>query len=245
MSQRTGEMIGAARRRDIRAFRTEDFLSHDQGAYPQDVVDTTVRPPATPPRDDASAPRPRRRWWLWWLLAAFLAIVVAATSTGIVLVANYQPFRPGYKQYGPPPGLEVQVTRVNWLGMPPNLRIFEVPTEDGLTFRYRFSIWNHGPVPITVTRFGVSPSKLEPDLTQVPVAVDPNVYGGGQWIPVQPVRLAPRQMMGIEMEVTVASCMSGVRWNQIPLTFEMYGIERHVFAPTNVQIDLVRSASCP
>jgi len=28
------------------------------------------------------------------------------------------------------------------------LRIFEVVTEKGLTFRYRFSIWNYGPVPI-------------------------------------------------------------------------------------------------
>jgi hypothetical protein len=227
-----------------RTTRTEDFLSHGPGAYPQDVVDTAVRPPATPPLDDASIRRPRRRW-LWWLIAALLVVLLATVSTGLVLVANYQPFRPGYKQYGPPPGLEVEVTRVNWLGMPPNLRIFKVPTEDGLTFRYRFSIWNHGPVPITVTRFGVPASEQEPDSTLVPVAVDPNVYGGGQWIPVQPVRLAPRQVMGIEMEVTVASCMSGVRWNEIPLTFEMYGIERHVFAPTNVQIDLVRSASCP
>jgi hypothetical protein len=96
-----------------------------------------------------------------------------------------------------------------------------------------------------LTRFGVLLSKQEFGLTQVPVAVDPNIYGGGTWIPVQPVRLAPRQQMGIEMEVTVASCMSGVRWNEIPISFEMYGIERHVFAPTNVQIDLVRSASCP
>jgi hypothetical protein len=209
------------------------------------VAQTVTGPPAAPPTgDDGSVRRGHRRRWLWWLLAGFLAVVVAATSTGIVLVANYQPFRPGYKQYGPPPGLEVEVTRVNWLGMPPNLRIFEVPTEDGLTFRYRFSIWNHGPVPITVTKFGVPLSEQEFGLTHVPVAVDPNLYGGGSWIPVQPVRLAPRQMMGIEMEVTVASCMSGVRWNGIPLTFEMYGIERHVIAPTNVQIDLVRSASC-
>ena len=209
------------------------------------MVQTGTRPPAAPPTgDDGSVRKEHRRRWLLWLLAGFLAIVVAATSTGIVVVANYQPFRPGYKQYGPPPGVEVEVIRVNWLGMPPNLRIFEVPTEDGMTFRYRFSIWNHGPVPVTVTRFGVPSSEQESGLTQVPVAVDPNVYGGGQWIPVQSVRLAPRQMMGIEMEVTVTSCMSGVRWNQIPITFEMYGIERHVLAPTNVQIDLVRSASC-
>jgi hypothetical protein len=209
------------------------------------VAQTATGPPAAPPKgDDGSVRRGHRRRWLWWLLAGFLAIVLAATSTGIVLVANYQPFRPGYKQYGPPPGLESEVIRVNWLGMPPNLRIFEVPTENGMTFRYRFSIWNHGPVPITVTRFGVPLSEQEFGLTHVPVAMDPNLYGGGSWIPVQPVRLAPRQMMGIEMEVTVASCVSGVRWNQVPITFEMYGIERHVLAPTNVQIDLVRSASC-
>lgn len=209
------------------------------------MAQTATGSPAAPPTgDDGSVRKRHRRRWLWWLLAGFLAVVVAAISTGIVVVANYQPFRPGYKQYGPPPGLEVEVIRVNWLGMPPNLRIFEVPTEDGMTFRYRFSIWNHGPVPITVTRFGVPRSVQEPDSTLVPVAVDPNVYGGGQWIPVQPVRLAPRQMMGIEMEATVASCTSGVRWNEIPLTFEMYGIERHVDAPMNVQIDLVRSASC-
>jgi hypothetical protein len=47
------------------------------------------------------------------LLAGFLAVVVAVISTGIVVVANYQPFRPGYKQYGPPPGLESEVIRVN------------------------------------------------------------------------------------------------------------------------------------
>jgi hypothetical protein len=113
-----------------------------------------------------------------------------------------------------------------------------------MTFRYRFSVWNHGPVPITVTRFGIPAAEWEPDLKHVPVAIDPNTYGGGGFIPVHPVRLAPRQQMGIEMEVTVTRCMSGVSWNHLPITFEMYGIERHVDAPTDVQIDLVRSEGC-
>jgi hypothetical protein len=179
------------------------------------------------------------------LLAALLVIVVGAISTGIVLVFNYQPFVPGYKQYYGLPAVEgTQSTSFSWVGAPPNLRVIEVPTEPGMTFRYRFSIWNHGPVPITVTRFGVPSSEQEPDLKFVPVAIDPNTYGGGGFIPVQPVRLAPHQQMGIEMEVTVASCMSGVSSNGIPITFKMYGIERYVLAPTNVQIELVRSQGC-
>lgn len=55
--------------------------------------------------------------WIWWLLAGSLALVVALTSTGIVLVSDYQPFRRGYKQYGPPPGVEAGVVSVDRLGL--------------------------------------------------------------------------------------------------------------------------------
>ena len=41
---------------------------------------------------------------------------------------------------------------------PPNVWTYRIPYK-GLTFTYRFWIWNHGPVPITVTRFGI-PSLL-------------------------------------------------------------------------------------
>jgi hypothetical protein len=209
------------------------------------VAQTTTRPPAAPPSDEDVAIRRSRRRWLWWLLAGVLALVLALTSTGIVLVSNYQPFRPGYKQYGPPPGVEPEVVRVDWLGLAPNLRVFRISPHDGLTFRYRFSIWNHGPVPITVTQFGVPASEQAGEgVTIVPVALYPDVNNipelGGKWVPVQPLRLEPRQMMGVEMQVTVTSCeVTSARWNGIPLTFELYGIERHVDAPSNVQFDLV------
>ena len=209
------------------------------------MVQTATRPPASPPLDASPTPHKRHRRWLWWLLAGLLIVILAATTTGIVLVSNYQPFVPGYKQYyGLPAVKGTESTSFTWFGAPPNLRIIEVPTEPGMTFRYRFSIWNHGPVPITITRFGVPSSEQEADLKIVPVAVDPNTYGGGGFIPVQPVRLAPRQQMGIEMEVTLTRCMSGVSSNAIPVTFDMYGIERHVVAPANVQIELVRSQDC-
>lgn len=204
------------------------------------MVDTAVRPPATPPRDDASTRKPRRRW-LWWLIAAVLVLLFASASTGLVLVANYQPFKPGYKQYGPPAVVSEPPLRVPWLGLPPNLRIFRIPAREGLTFTYRFSIWNHGPVPITVTRIGIPESDQGGSGTIIkPVAIYPNVYAYGHtWLPVQPFELAPRQMAGVEMQVTVTDCDLSGRWNEVLITFEMYGIERHVFAPTNVEIDLV------
>ena len=49
--------------------------------------------------------------------------------------------------------------------------------------------------------------------------------------------------MGVEMEMTMPICHSGVSSNGT-ITFEMYGIERHVVAPTNVQIELIRSPNC-
>ena len=207
------------------------------------MVDTAVGPPAAPPLDETSTHRPRRRW-LWWLIAAVLVLLLAAASAGLVLVANYQPFRPGYKQYGPPADVSATVMRVPWFGLPPNLRIFRVPVDDGLTFNYRFSIWNHGPVPITVTRIGIPESEQAGSgMIVKPVAIEPNVYGfpqtGGGWRPVQPFRLEPRQMAGVEMQVTITNCELYGQWNEVPITFEMYGIERHVLAPTNVQIDMV------
>jgi hypothetical protein len=113
-------------------------------------------------------------------------------------------------------------------------------------FTYRFSIWNHGPVPITITGFGIPKSEQAGDgLTNVPVAIYPDVYAvpsvGGAWEPVRPLTLQPRQMAGVEMRVTVTMKCWSVKWNTIPVTFTVYGIERHVFAPMNVQIDLVGS----
>jgi hypothetical protein len=204
------------------------------------VVDTSVRPPAASPQDDVSTRKPRRRW-LWWLIAALSVVVIGAVSAGATLVANYQPFLPGYKQYGPPAVVSEPPMRVPWLGLPPNLRIFRIPATQDLSFTYRFSIWNHGPVPITVKRIGLPESEQagEGTITR-PVAIYPNVYAyGHKWLPVQPFELAPRQMAGVEMQVTITDCDLYGTWNEVPIAFEIYGIDRHVLAPTTVQIDLV------
>ena len=160
-----------------------------------------------------------------------------------VVVANYQPFRPGYFQYDVP-SVATSATTINWVGMPPNLRAIRVPSHEGLTFTYRFSIWNHGPVPVTIERFGIPLSEQRGSWEIItPIAIMPNANMiSPTWEPVRPVTLASRQQIGVEVRVTVTHC-AGVgaltQWNQLPITFSVYGIERHVLAPTNVQINLL------
>jgi hypothetical protein len=212
------------------------------------VVDTSVHPPTASGGGTPAIREPRRRW-LRWLLLALLAALIAVASTGGIVVANYQPFHAGFKQYGPPKGVGATALQIDWLDAPPNVWTYRIPSYEGLTFTYRFSIWNHGPVPITITRFGIPKSEQTPDgLTIVPVAIYPDVYTdpslGAAWEPVRPLTLQPRQMAGVEMRVTITSCMEDgatVKWNTIPVTFTVYGIERHVVSPMNVQIDLVGS----
>ncbi len=43
------------------------------------------------------------------------------------------------------------------------------------------------------------------------------------------------------MRVTVTTKCWFPKWNAIPVTFTGYGIEPHVVAPMNVQIDLIGS----
>jgi len=219
------------------------------------MVETSVRPPTAPPSGGgAPAVRKPRRRWLLWLVLGLLAALIAVAATGGILVANYQPFHAGYKQYGPPKGVGATALQIDWLDAPPNVWTYRIPSYEGLTFTYRFSIWNHGPVPITITQFGIPKSEQAGDgLTIVPVAIYPDVNTdpsvGGAWEPIRPLTLQPRQMAGVEMRVTITSCMEDgatAKWNTIPVTFTLYGIERHVFAPMNVQIDLVGSKTdCP
>lgn len=65
----------------------------------------------------------------------------------------------------------------------------------------------------------------------------------GRWITRLRERLRRRARTagasGVEMQITITDCDLRGRWNEVPITFETYGIERHVLAPTNVQIDLV------
>lgn len=212
------------------------------------MVDTRVRPPQSPPSNgDTTTVRGHHRRWLRWVLLGPVVLLIAGVTTATILVSNYQPFHAGYKQYGPPSGVSATVTKIDWLDAPPNVQTIRIPAYKGLTFDYRFSIWNHGPVSITVTQLGTPLAEQRGiGFTAVPVRINPNVYAypppGGTWGPVRSVTLQPRQMMALEMRVTITSCMdrgSLTRWNSVPVSFTMFGIHRDVLAPTNVQIDLV------
>jgi len=212
------------------------------------MVDTRVRPTDAPPSNGGTATvRGPRHRWLRWVLLGLVVLLIAGVTTATILVSNYQPFHAGYKQYGPPSGVSATVTKIDWLDLPPNVQTIHIPAHKGLTFDYRFSIWNHGPVSITVTQLGTPLAEQRGiGFTAVPVRINPNVYAypppGGTWEPVRSLTLQPRQMMAVEMRVTITSCMdqgSLTRWNTVPVSFTMFGIHRDVLAPTNVQIDLV------
>src|SRR6266545_7717884 len=92
--------------------------------YTGDVADTSVRPPIAPPSGGGTpvVRKPRRRW-LRWLLLGLLAALIAVAATGGILVANYQPFHAGFKQYGPPKGVATAL-QIDWLDAPPNVWTF-------------------------------------------------------------------------------------------------------------------------
>jgi hypothetical protein len=64
--------------------------------------------------------KPRRRW-LRWLLLGLLVALIAVVATAVILVANYQPFHAGFKQYGPPKGVEATALQIDWLDAPRNV----------------------------------------------------------------------------------------------------------------------------
>lgn len=202
--------------------------------------------------DTSTVPSTRRHWFRRALLGLVMVFIVGAT-TAAILAAHYQPLVPGSIGYRPPLGISVTETRVLWPGVPPGAENYQIPAQKGLSFDYRFTLSNSGPVPITVTQVGSTlAEQAGTGTTAVAVSINLNIYGtphGGTWESVRPIVLRPRQEMAVRMRVTVTSCLqrgaTAGGWSMVPVSFSVYGIHRDVFAPTNVQITLVGTqASC-
>ena len=110
-----------------------------------------TRPPLTPvmPRSIADAPRrwPRR-------LAA-VAILLAVTLIGIAIVwvVNVEPLSRGTEGFAVnDPALRVHVRDVSAMGVTGSVQTIEA--RPGMRFRYRFSVRNDGPIPVTITDVG-------------------------------------------------------------------------------------------
>jgi hypothetical protein len=214
-------------------------------------VDAQVRPPLAPP-DPPTLPggEHRRRWPRRVLIAGVLAVVLALVASGTWL-ARYDPLAWGSEGYAPPAGVHAKVIDVSW-ALPGTPRIFRIPAVSGMSLRYRFSITNDGPVPVTIDDVGTSEVHSNQFVTRRPVRVMLDRYAtptGSPWISFRPFTLAPQQEAAIEMEATMhGGCLSpstSISWGTEEITYSVFGITRHSDFTPNVEVVLTSSdASC-
>ena len=113
---------------------------------------TLARHPQTPVRPRAVAEAPRR-WHRRLAVIAVLVVLLVAAVVG-VWIANLEPVSTGPVGYAiAGHGLHVTHRDVDALGVQGSVQT--VPMQRDMTFRYRFSIANTGPVPITVVDVGI------------------------------------------------------------------------------------------
>jgi hypothetical protein len=211
-------------------------------------VKTQVRPPIAPPEPPATTVGPRRRRWLRWVALVVVLIIVAAFIAGVSWIARYDPLARGSIGYAPPAGVDAKVVDVSYAIADAPL-IFRIPAVTGMTFRYRFSIRNDGPVAITIRDVGIPVERTGNVVNRHPVRVMTNAYAtptGSPWIAFQPFTLAPGQEGAIEMEATLHGCVEDMLgWGDEEMTYTVFGISRHVMFVPDVELTLVGGPGSP
>jgi hypothetical protein len=203
-------------------------------------VKTLTRPPQTPVRPRAVAEAPRR-WPRRIAAIGMLLVLVVAAIVG-VWIANLEPVSTGTAGYAiAGHGLHVTHRDVDALGVQGSVQT--VRMQRNMTFRYRFSITNTGPVPITVVDVGSEdPQQISTRVVAAKpsLVTSPRPAGFG---PFAPFRLAPGQVAGLTMQVHVAPDVcymqgSFAAWYEEPMTFRVFGITRHTVVNTGTEIRL-------
>jgi hypothetical protein len=216
-------------------------------------VPNVVAPPTQAPPAALSSPLARSRRWWRWVVVAITAIVVSALGIASAMVANYQPIIPGGLRWPAPTGVAARVVPQTWLGAPSGARVFRIPARKGLTFTYRYHVYNQGSVPITVTSIGLPTSAqrgegLTREVARVRVdrwEAEAPPLGGGRWVPFQPFTLQGRQGVSVQEKVIVQSALGcEVRWNTQWFSFKVFGLHRSDLVTLPVQINLVGSPNC-
>ena len=112
---------------------------------------TLTRPPQTPVRPRAVAEAPRR-WPRRLATIAAVAVLIALATTAAWL-ANIDPLATGETTY-PIAGRGLDVTRRTIDAFGATGTVQSMQMRRNMTFRYRFSITNTGPLPITILDVG-------------------------------------------------------------------------------------------
>jgi hypothetical protein len=211
-------------------------------------VDTIVRPPDSISPSVAAG---RRGRWPWILLSVFLGILVVGLSVGSIWVANYDPFIHGSRLWHAQDE-RIRVSDVDALGA--TGRLFEFPASGPSRFVYTFSIWNAGPVAVTIEGVGPPVEEQEGEITWRPVRLveDETLLEDGELIhePWHPFVLRPRQQADIEMEVRFdpETCLSrdtSLVWWPETIRFSVFGLQRETRFESNLEVRVVGTRDCP
>jgi hypothetical protein len=213
-------------------------------------VETLSRPPQTPVRPRSIAEAPRH--WPKRVLVGATVLLLTTIVAGATWLANVEPIDRGSVAYAIT-GRSLHVTRRSVDAMGVLGSVQTIPLRRGLTFTYRFSVRNAGPVPITIVDVGVHDARetlpmravaAKPDLFEQP---GPAVGFG----PFEPFQLPSDQEAGLEVQVHVARDACYVRGSEsviwrVPLTYRVLGVTRHSWIDTRTEIHLVgtRDTTC-
>ena len=206
------------------------------------MVDTIVRPPVEPP---LTVDRTRRHWRRN-VLVVLAGVVVGILTFSAVWIANDVPLAQGSFGFGTPRS-DVRVTEVDAFDI--SGVVFDVPVGRRSTFRYRFSIRNDGPFPVTIRSIGTSSDRGDGSLGRRAVRVRPDAYAGAlAYEPWHAFSVAPGDEAIVEMEAAYhGRCLSrgdALSWNREPVTFSMLGLTRHEDVMVGVEVRFVGSGDC-
>ncbi|MFL5789886.1 MAG: hypothetical protein ACJ76A_00140 [Actinomycetota bacterium] len=201
---------------------------------------TLTRPPQTPVRPRAVAEAPRR--WPRRLATIAAVAVLVALATTTVWLANIDPLATGETTY-PIAGRGLDVTRRTIDAFGATGTVQSVQMRRDMTFRYRFSITNTGPLPITILDVG---SQAPRGISSTVVAAKPSLAtpaGSKGFGPFAPFSVGAGQTAGLTMQVHVAQDVcypagSDAAWYTEPVTYRVLGITRHAEVPMGTEIRL-------
>jgi hypothetical protein len=205
------------------------------------AVDTIVRPPQTNDLELAAAPR-RRRWpWLGLVVLVTIVLVV-----GSIWIANYVPLAQGSSGFGTLRS-DVHVTNIDAFDI--SGVVFDVQVGREVTFRYRFSIRNAGPLAVTIHAVGGQDTGGSADLGRRAVRVNDDPYTNtSSFEPWHSFALAPGDEALIEMEAVYRGRCLGegdaMFWNREPVTYSILGLPRHEDVMVGVEVRFVGTGDC-
>jgi len=213
-------------------------------------VETLTRPPQTPvqPRSIAEA----RRRWPRRLLTVIVTLLCSVVVAAAVWVMNVEPLARGSVGYAiDDRSLRVTERNVDALGASGTIQTLAM--QRGMSFTYRFSLTNDGPVPITILGIGLDDGD-DPIAIRLAAAKPDLRLGAGPmdgFGPFEPFAIASGDEAGLEVRVHVggdacyAPGSSAVIW-QLPVTYRILGITRHGWVDTGTEIRLTgnRGTAC-